>query len=125
MNVAKRKGTAWETAVVGFFKANGFPNAERRALSGVLDRGDIAGFPMVVECKATQRIDLGVFMAEAEREAKNAKDTDHLLVIKRRQRSVADAYAVMPLWLAAELVRYREDDLSAAARDATDWSVLS
>ncbi len=42
MSKSKQKGTAAETAVVKYLKANGFPKAERRALQGNLDKGDIS-----------------------------------------------------------------------------------
>jgi hypothetical protein len=48
MNKSKIKGTAYETAVVRHLNDNGFPYAERRALAGNLDKGDIAGIPSVV-----------------------------------------------------------------------------
>ena len=41
-------GTAAETAVVRFLRDNGFPLAERRALHGSTDRGDITGTPGLV-----------------------------------------------------------------------------
>lgn len=42
-NPSKIRGTAAETAVVGYLRVNGAPHAERRALTGNKDRGDIAG----------------------------------------------------------------------------------
>ena len=48
MSASKSKGTAWETAIVRFLKDRGWPNAERRALGGANDRGDIAGVVGVV-----------------------------------------------------------------------------
>lgn len=38
-------GTAAETAVVRWLQTNGFPNAERRALRGTQDAGDVTGTP--------------------------------------------------------------------------------
>lgn len=48
MSASKRKGTSWESAIVQFLKENGVAHAERRALAGNADRGDIAGIPGVV-----------------------------------------------------------------------------
>jgi len=45
MSKAKAKGTSAETAVVKYLIDNGFPYAERRALNGALDLGDITGTP--------------------------------------------------------------------------------
>ena len=48
----KIKGTAFETAVVNYINNNSCLNVERRALSGMNDKGDIIGVPdTAVECK--------------------------------------------------------------------------
>ena len=44
-NRPKAIGTAAETAVVRYLAAHGFPAAERRALHGATDLGDITGTP--------------------------------------------------------------------------------
>jgi hypothetical protein len=69
MSAAKRKGTAAETAVVRFLQANGWPQAERRALAGAADRGDVAGLPVVVEVKNAARMELAAWLDEAVKEA--------------------------------------------------------
>ncbi|HEX6968855.1 MAG TPA: hypothetical protein VF174_08630, partial [Micromonosporaceae bacterium] len=53
MSAQRKKGTAWETAIVQYLRANGANHAERRSLHGMQDRGDIAGVPgVVIEAKA-------------------------------------------------------------------------
>ncbi|WP_242890183.1 hypothetical protein [Actinomadura litoris] len=47
MNKPKQIGTAAERAVARFLQANGWPSAERRALRGRQDAGDITGTPGV------------------------------------------------------------------------------
>jgi hypothetical protein len=47
MTRPKDIGTMTETAVVRYINANGFPSAERRALAGSFDKGDIVGTPGV------------------------------------------------------------------------------
>lgn len=47
MNKPKRIGTAAETAVARYLQANGWPSAERRALRGIKDAGDLTGTPGV------------------------------------------------------------------------------
>jgi len=98
MSAARRKGTAFETAVVAYLRASGFRQAERRALGGVNDRGDIAGLPgVVIECKAAKRLELAQWADETEAERHN-DDADYgVLVVKRRQRSTGNAYAILPL----------------------------
>lgn len=45
MSASKRKGTSFETAVVGYLRdEHGLP-VERRALRGTRDCGDITGLP--------------------------------------------------------------------------------
>jgi hypothetical protein len=73
VNRAKNKGTAAETAVVEFLKANGFPQAERRTLSGSNDKGDINVSPdVVIEVKNVKTMTLSVWMDEAIAESENA-----------------------------------------------------
>ena len=64
---------------------------ERRARSGVKDRGDIAGVRLhgqriVIECKNTARIDLARWMTEAEVERGNDDALVGLVVSKRHGR---------------------------------------
>lgn len=53
MSAARQKGTAAESQVVAYLRACGWVHAERRALRGVNDVGDIAGIPgVLIEVKA-------------------------------------------------------------------------
>lgn len=74
-----------------YCQANGFPFAQRRALSGSLDRGDIDLCPgVVIECKGGAAAEtasdglIAAWLAETERERVNAGATVALLVTKRR-----------------------------------------
>ena len=78
-NKPKAKGTAFESAVVACLQANGYPNAERRALSGVLDRGDVAGLPAVIEAKACVGWCPSQWVGELETEMANAGHDPALL----------------------------------------------
>lgn len=72
MSASKRKGTQAESAVVGYLRDAGFPHAERRALNGTNDRGDIAGLPgVVIEVKNTARVELAAHLDEALTERDN------------------------------------------------------
>lgn len=105
MSASRRKGTAWESAVVEYLQAAGFPHAERRALCGVNDKGDIAGIPgVMVECKAEKAIDLAGYMDEVKVQTANAHAQVGVAVVKRRNRPAGDAYAVMPLSAFVELL---------------------
>lgn len=71
-NPSKRKGTSAEQLVAGAYRDHGWPFAERRALSGSNDRGDIAGVPSVVtEVKACRTMALNAWLKEAEVERLN------------------------------------------------------
>src|SRR4051812_9598235 len=83
-NRSKAKGTAFETAFVRWLQTKGFPFAERRALRGSRDCGDIAGVAgWVLELKSTQALRPD-FVDEAEREAANAGVPLYAAVMKRR-----------------------------------------
>ncbi|MFI6491267.1 hypothetical protein [Streptomyces sp. NPDC050564] len=90
MSASKRKGTSAETAVVNFLRRIGFQHAERRALNGNADRGDIAGLPgIVIEVKNCARQELAAWVAEAEAEREN--DGASLGVVWHKRRGKGDA----------------------------------
>ena len=95
----KAKGTAAETAVVRWLRDNGFPYAERRALHGTADMGDITGCgPVVFEVKNHKTLDLAGWIKELETEMRNAKvDTGAVIAKKRGTTDPGEWYAVMPL----------------------------
>jgi hypothetical protein len=97
MSASRKKGTAWESAIVTYLRGNGVPHAERRALAGTLDRGDIAGIPgVVIEAKSAARLDLAGWLAEAECERANDHATHGIVWAKRTGRtSPADGYAIL------------------------------
>jgi Holliday junction resolvase len=103
---SKRKGTAYESVVVAYLNTHGFPEAERRALSGSKDKGDIAGVcSTAIETKACKTLDLAGWVDEAIAEAANAGAQFHLVVAKRRMKPVEKSYAVMELGQWVELAR--------------------
>lgn len=95
-NPSKSKGTQFETDVVRFAQANGFPYSERRALAGNLDKGDLTLCPgVIVECKAWADFSDGNvtdWWAETLREKKNANASIALLVVKRAYRPTSMAW---------------------------------
>jgi hypothetical protein len=112
VNRPKAIGTAAETAVVRALRVHGFPHAERRALTGSQDQGDITGCPGVVwEVKGGQAArdasdhQIAVWLAETEVERINANATVGVLVVQRAGVGPANAHrwwAVMRLdnWVA-------------------------
>lgn len=98
MSKQRAKGTAAETAVVKYLQANGFPHAERRALHGTADKGDITGCgPLVFEVKNHKIIDLAGWVKELEAEMVNAKvDTGAVVAKKRGTTDPGEFYAILP-----------------------------
>lgn len=85
VNKPKQKGTAAESAVVSFLRTAGFPYAERLALQGGKDRGDITGIPgIVIEVKAVQEYSFNGWLMEARTERDNAGADFGLVVAKPR-----------------------------------------
>ena len=96
MSKAKDKGTTAERDVVRYLQ-NWWPAAERRALSGNKDKGDVAGIPAtVIEVKAAQRQDLAKWRRETWTEMENAGAHVCVLVVKRPYKSVGQWDAYMP-----------------------------
>ena len=98
MSKSKRIGTAAESAVVKVLNANGFPGAERRALHGNSDLGDVLACPgLIFEVKGgqaakdcTQRLVDG-WLAETETERLNSGAAHAFLVTQRKGYGVGRA----------------------------------
>lgn len=83
VNRPKMKGTSAETAVVSFLRKNGWPHAERLALQGKLDKGDVTGSPgLVWEVKNYAVPHWPAWLREAEIERANAKADFGIVVAK-------------------------------------------
>jgi hypothetical protein len=97
VNRSKQKGTAFESLIVAYLRANGVLHAERRALNGAVDKGDIAGIPsVVIEAKNCQRIELAQWVDEANQEALNDGSEIGVVWAKRKGRAAAEhGYIVM------------------------------
>lgn len=104
-NPSKQRGTRFEVRVRDYLRTVGFPQAERLPGEGKADRGDIAGVPLVLECKATKREDLAEAMKEARKEALTAGKPGYAVVRPSRGRPIEEAFCTVPLWLLAQLMR--------------------
>ncbi|MGK5530878.1 hypothetical protein [Streptomyces sp. URMC 129] len=94
---SKAKGTAAEREVVRYLQ-QWWPAAERRALSGNKDRGDVAGIPgLVVEVKAAAAQQIAAWQRETEIERQNAGADRCILVVKRPYKSTAQWDAYIPV----------------------------
>jgi hypothetical protein len=104
-NPSKKKGSAFEVAVVAYLRENGFPFAERRALRGTKDAGDVSGITgWILEVKNHAKLDIGNWSTEAAKEASNDGCSRWAVVHKRRQHSTAEAFVTLPLRLFAQLL---------------------
>ena len=107
MSKAKQKGTLAETAVADYLRQT-FPAVERRALSGVNDKGDVAGVPgCVIEVKNQRSYKIHEWMKETETERINAEADFGILVIKPNGVGVANVsqwWAVVSLETITRLV---------------------
>ena len=117
MSKSRDKGTRFESEVVDYLKERGFPHAERRALGGHRDRGDIAGVPgWMLECKAEQRIDWAGYADEVRRQQEHAGTPNGAAVIKRRGHPVERAYVQLDLATFVRLVDESTDPITTALR---------
>lgn len=97
MSRSRDKGTAWETAVCRHLAGGGFPHAERRALHGSADRGDIAGIVgWVLSAKNCQRTELAGWIDEAALQQANAgADYSAVWHHRRGKASPGDGFVTM------------------------------
>jgi len=107
MSKAKAKGTAAETATVKYLREHGFPYAERRALHGTADKGDITGCgPVVFEVKNHAKLDLAGWLKELETEMQNADVNFGAVIAKKRgTTNPGEWYAVMPVYRLLDLLK--------------------
>ena len=103
----RAKGTAFETLIVRYLNDHGFPHAERRALHGTADLGDITGTPGIIwECKNHKQLRLSEWMTQTETEKQNADAEIGVLVAKRSGRGTADdQYAIVTLETMVRLLK--------------------
>lgn len=68
---AKAAGSSMEKTVVEYLQKTVDPDIERRVTNGAKDRGDVTGLRhlgqrVVIECKNVSRMELSVWLTEAE-----------------------------------------------------------
>ena len=89
MSKSKAKGTRFESALVSWLQANGFPDARRETLHGTKDVGDVwgvkwMGLPVVVEAKDCQQQRHIQWLEEAETERRNARAVMAIVVAHKK-----------------------------------------
>ena len=109
MSKAKAKGTAAESALVAYLRGQGFPYAERRALSGAVDLGDLTGTPCLTwEVKSHKTYQFPAWLKETAIEKDNAGADFGILVAKPKGvglNSVGQWFAVMSVHDMVDLLR--------------------
>lgn len=106
MSKQRAKGTAFETFIVRYLQ-QWWPHAERRALHGTNDKGDITGTPGIVwELKNHKQLRLSEWLTETENERVNARAKVGVLVVKRRgNNKPEDQYAIVTVRTMTQLLK--------------------
>jgi len=117
-------GTDAERAVVRYLQANGWPGAERRALRGTSDAGDITGTPGVAwEVKSRNRPvtdkQVDAWLRETFSEAANAHADVGILVIRRPGHGPANAGSWWAISTAMDLFH-----IHGGAELGSTWALL-
>lgn len=95
---SKKRGTETERLVVRFLVSEGFYRAERRALAGENDKGDVTGIEDVcIEVKGDRSNRVAVWKAETVREARNAGADFYFLVVRKDRKPVQEWEVHMPI----------------------------
>lgn len=109
MSKARAKGTLGENGVVNYLKEHGFKYAERRALAGSNDKGDVAGINgIVIEVKNHKTYKISEWIKETEIEKENASADFGILIVKPNGVGVSNTrkwWAVMTLEDVAALLK--------------------
>ena len=108
-NKSRIKGTAAETAVVRYLRANGFEDADRPALHGANDIGDIIGIPdTCIEVKNCKTVTIEPWLKELRREYENSGAMYGGLWVKRYRHSSPEDWPVyIPGDMAEKLQLFR------------------
>lgn len=118
MSASRRKGTRAETLLIQYLRERGWRYAERRALQGAKDRGDVAGIPgVVIEVKSAARVELAEWVKEARIEALNDDAPVWFVVAKANGKGQAkDWYAITTVKVMCDLLA--DDPPTAEERPA-------
>lgn len=105
VNPSKAIGTKAETAITRLANVSGFPFAERRALAGSADKGDVLMCPgFILEVKSGHAAEIASdalilnWLIEAENERVNSGAAHSMLIVKRKGVS-ADRCHYWSAWL--------------------------
>jgi len=95
---SKQRGTQTETMAVKALRAFGWEEAERRALAGKLDKGDVVNVPLFcLEIKGDRSMRLAAWKAETLQEQENAGEPYCALIVRVERKPVEQWDFYMPL----------------------------
>jgi hypothetical protein len=105
-NHNKSKGNKFEADVVTVLRDLGHPQAARTLAGARDDRGDLSGIVNFVgQCKNHKAYHFGPWLDQAKEQAENAGVSRYAVIAKRHGvGEIAESFAVIPLWLLAELL---------------------
>lgn len=106
VNKPRQLGTAFENLVKGYLRENGFPEADREDFSSPL--GDIKNTPSTLECKDRKSITLGAFLIQVKKSDEKTGRGMPVVVVKKKQANIKDAYFVTDLEHGALLLKALE-----------------
>lgn len=114
-NRAKQKGTWFESLIRDYLIVNWDDRIVRVPSAGSNDQGDLANFrvagvhKVAIECKDHRKMELGVWLTEAEKERANLGGVAGIVVHKRPGKGRAgDQYVTMTLHTLITLLRLSE-----------------
>jgi len=105
MSKARQKGTAFENDVLAFLQT-WFPDAKRTEFSSPL--GDLAGMPIVLECKNQKTMTLPAWLDQARKSGEKT-GLPFAIVHKRARANVSKTYVTFELDQLAPLLRIIAD----------------
>lgn len=95
-STAKAKGRETENQAVEWLRAQGWTEAERRRLQGVLDKGDIAGVPgMCIEVKSAATWKPVQWLRETTVETANAGEPIGFCMARPKGGTNVDDWVIM------------------------------
>lgn len=93
---AKRKGRETENGWVAWLRRNGWPDAERRRLTGSADQGDIAGvYDQTIEVKSAAEWQPMKWLRELDVEQANTGDTLGYVVARPKGKNDPDDWVIL------------------------------
>lgn len=122
MGSNKDKGTRAETAVVRLAREMGFPYAERRALTGGKDRGDITGIPgVVIQVKDHAKWSVGAWQRATLTQMVNDGANTSMLVVKVPRKNIKNWDAYIPMYQLLFEVPGLAEQFGGTIEDGMPW----